>query len=101
MLHDGGEGDGEGLGKARDGEGSCAEFFEDGAAGGITEGVKDAVDVGYTAVRFTAIGFTAAHAGTNGRDWQRARRLNFRAVCASRLRAFGGRRRPRRTLLDG
>ena len=46
MLHDGSEGDGEGLGEARDGEGSGAEPFDDGAAGGIAEGVKNAVDCG-------------------------------------------------------
>jgi hypothetical protein len=54
MLDDGGERDGEGLGEARDGEGSGAEFLDDGAAGGIAQSVKNAVDVGFTTIRFAA-----------------------------------------------
>ena len=78
MLDDGGEGDGEGLGEARDREGSGAEFLEDGAAGGIAQGVKDAVDVG----------FAAAHAGVSGRV-RRSNVEQFVPAGFAHLRAVG------------
>jgi len=46
VLNDGGEGDLERLGQVRDGDGAFAEFFDDGAAGGIAERVENAVDCG-------------------------------------------------------
>ena len=45
MLADGGEGDAEGLSQSRDGDGPPAQQVEDGAARGIAEGVKEAIDL--------------------------------------------------------
>jgi hypothetical protein len=46
VLDDGGESDLERPGQMRDGDGAFAEFFDDGAAGGIAERMKNAVDRG-------------------------------------------------------
>ena len=47
MLGYGGEGDVEGGGEGGDGEGSVAEPVQDGAAGGVAECVKEAVDLDF------------------------------------------------------
>jgi hypothetical protein len=46
VLDDGGESDLERPGQMRDGDGAFAELFNDGAAGGIAERMKNAVDCG-------------------------------------------------------
>jgi hypothetical protein len=46
VLDDSGESDVERLGQNRDGDGAFAEFFDDGAARGVAERMKNAVDCG-------------------------------------------------------
>jgi hypothetical protein len=46
VLDDGGKSDLERLGQMRDRDGAFAKFFNDGAAGGIAERMKNAVDRG-------------------------------------------------------
>lgn len=45
MLADGGEGDAEGVRQTRDRGGRATEHVQDGAAGGVAERVKKAVDL--------------------------------------------------------
>lgn len=46
VLADGCESDAEGLGESRDRDRASAQQVEDGAAGGIAERVKEAIDLG-------------------------------------------------------
>jgi hypothetical protein len=47
VLDDGGEGEVKGFGEARDRHGAVTEALQEGAAGGVTEGVEDTADVGW------------------------------------------------------
>ena len=63
VLDDGGEGDVERFGQMRNGDGAFAQLFNDGAAGGIAEGVKNAIDCGLLRVHRPCLSRSVANVG--------------------------------------
>ena len=61
VLDNGGESDVERFCQMRDGDGAFAEFFDDGAAGGIAERMKNAVDCDLLRMHALCLSLSAAN----------------------------------------